>query len=42
MLLYERLERDHFKLPHIDASKMAIEIDATHLAMLLEGIDHTS
>ena len=39
LLLYKRLERGQFKLPHIDPSSMAVEIDATQLAMLLDGID---
>jgi transposase len=39
VLVYKRLERGQFKLPHIDASSMAVEIDATQLVMLLDGID---
>ena len=39
VLVYKRLERGQFKLPHIDPSTMAVEIDATQLAMLLDGID---
>ena len=39
VLLYKRLERGQFKLPHMDPSAMAVEIDATQLAMLLDGID---
>jgi transposase len=39
VLLYKRLERGKFKLPHMDPSTMAVEIDATQLAMLLDGID---
>ena len=39
VLLYKRLERGQFKLPHMDPSSMAVEIDATQLAMLLDGID---
>jgi transposase len=39
VLLYKRLERGQFKLPHMDPSAMSIEIDATQLAMLLDGID---
>ena len=34
-----RLERGQFKLPHMDPATMAVEIDATQLAMLLDGID---
>ena len=39
VLLYKRLERGQFKLPHMTPSQMAVEIDATQLAMLLDGID---
>ena len=39
VLVYKRLERGQFKLPHMDPSAMAIEIDATQLTMLLDGID---
>ena len=39
VLLYKRLERGQFKLPHISSETMAVEIDATQLAMLLDGID---
>ena len=38
-LIYKRLERGQFRLPHMDPSSMSIEIDATQLAMLLDGID---
>jgi len=37
---YKRLERGQFNLPHIDQNTMAIEIDATQLAMLLDGIEY--
>ena len=39
VLLYKRLERGQFKLPHMTPNSMAVEIDATQLAMLLDGID---
>ncbi len=39
VLLYKRLERGQFKLPHMDPSVMAVQMDATQLAMLLDGID---
>ncbi len=39
VLVYKRLEKGQFKLPHVDPSSMAVEIDATQLAMLLDGID---
>ena len=40
VLYYKRLERGQFRLPHMDPNAMAIEIDATQLAMLLDGIDY--
>lgn len=40
VLFYKRLERGQFKLPHMDQSTMAVEIDGTQLAMLLDGIDY--
>jgi len=40
VLFYKRLERGQFKLPHIDQGTMAVEIDATQLAMLLDGIEY--
>ena len=39
VLVYKRLERGQFKLPHMDASSMTVEIDSTQLTMLLDGID---
>jgi transposase len=39
VLYYKRLESGRFRLPHMDPSSMAVEIDATQLAMLLDGID---
>src|SRR5690349_15217524 len=39
VLIYNRLERGQFKLPRMNASTMAVEIDATQIAMLLDGID---
>ncbi len=39
LLLYKRLERGQFKLPHFSNDTMAVEIDATQLAMLLDGIE---
>ncbi len=39
VLVYKRLEKGQFKLPHMDPSSMAVEIDAAQLAMLLDGID---
>ncbi len=40
VLFYKRLERGQFRLPHMSADSMAVEIDATQLAMLLDGIDY--
>jgi transposase len=39
LLLYKRLERGCFKLPEIHEGQTEVEIDATQLAMLLDGID---
>jgi transposase len=41
VLYYKRLERGVFRLPHMDANAMAVEIDATQLSMLLDGIDYS-
>jgi transposase len=37
VLYYKRLERGHFRLPHLDPDAMAVEIDATQLSMLLDA-----
>jgi transposase len=39
LLLYKRLERSRFRLPAIRDGQTEVEIDATQLAMLLDGID---
>jgi transposase len=39
VLVYKRLEHGQFKVPHMDPSTMAVEIESTQLAMLLDGID---
>lgn len=39
VLYAKRLERNRFKLPKVTAAATHIEIDATQLAMLLDGID---
>ena len=39
ILYYKRLERGQFRLPHMTPESMSVEIDATQLAMLLDGID---
>ncbi len=41
VLYYKRLERGVFRLPHLDANTMTVEIDATQLSMLLDGIDYS-
>jgi transposase len=40
-LYYKRLEKGHFRLPHMDPSTMSVEIDATQLTMLLDGIEYS-
>ncbi len=39
VLSYKRLERGRFRAPRITHDGRAIEMDATELAMLLDGID---
>jgi transposase len=39
LLLYKRLERGRFRLPKLGAGQPEVELDATQLAMLLDGID---
>jgi transposase len=38
-LWYKRLEEGTFKLPRFDGEKRAVELRASELAMLLDGID---
>jgi transposase len=38
-LWYKRLEEGTFKLPKIEASQKSVELRASELAMLLDGID---
>jgi transposase len=39
LLLYKRLEAGRFRWPEVPASAREVEVDATQLAMLLDGID---
>jgi transposase len=39
VVYYKRLEKGRFRMPAITASAKQIELDATSLAMLLDGID---
>jgi transposase len=41
-LWYKRLEEGTFKLPKVDASPSSIELRASELAMILDGIDLAS
>jgi len=38
-LWYKRLEEGTFKLPRVEASQRSVELRASELAMLLDGID---
>jgi transposase len=39
VLYYKRLERGRFRLPDIEPGAEEVQLDATQLAMLLDGID---
>ena len=39
VLYYKRLERGVFRLPEIEPGAEEVQLDATQLAMLLDGID---
>jgi transposase len=39
VLYYKRLERGHFRLPQVSPGATSVTLDATELAMLLDGID---
>ncbi|NNC09566.1 hypothetical protein HJC10_43005 [Corallococcus exiguus] len=38
-LSYKRLETGRFRLPRVEEEATCVELDATQLAMLLDGID---
>jgi transposase len=42
VLYYKRLERGRFRVPTVSAGASSVTIDATELAMLLDGIDVVS
>ena len=39
LLLYKRLEKGRFRIPHVEAGSQTATLDATDLTMLLDGID---
>lgn len=39
VLYFKRLERGRFQLPAVDERRTKVEMEATELAMLLDGID---
>ncbi len=41
-LWYKRLEEGTFKLPRLSASQQSLELQASELAMILDGIDLSS
>ncbi|MDM8008135.1 MAG: IS66 family insertion sequence element accessory protein TnpB [Phycisphaerae bacterium] len=42
VLWYKRLEEGTFKLPRLNASQHSVELQASELAMMLDGIDLSS
>ncbi len=42
VLWYKRLEEGTFKLPRLDATQTSVELKASELAMILDGIDLAS
>lgn len=42
VLWYKRLEEGTFKLPRLDAAQRSVELRASELAMILDGIDLAS
>ena len=41
ILAYKRLERGRFKMPQVSASEKTVRLEASQLAMLLDGIDYS-
>ena len=39
VLYYKRLERGRFRVPRVSDDRRSVELDATQLTMLLDGID---
>jgi len=39
VVYYKRLERGRFQMPAVDKTQQKVRLDATDLAMLLQGID---
>jgi transposase len=39
VLYYKRLERGRFRLPEVRVGQVEVELEATQLAMLLDGLD---
>lgn len=39
VLYYKRLERGRFRTPHVRADGRTVQVDATTLTMMLDGID---
>lgn len=39
ILYYKRLEQGRFRLPPVEAQAQSVRLDATQLAMLLDGMD---